>query len=562
MLQFLRIRNLAVLEAAELEFSAGFTAVTGETGAGKSVLLGALGLLAGRRADREAIRRGGEEMSVEGGVHLADHTAVDAWLAERGLPPCEDGLLLIQRTVFRDKAGRILVNGMLTTAANLQDLGQLWLDIHGPGEAQSLFSARKQLELLDSYAHDGALLGRYSEAFHRWRGLLARAAELRGARRLGPDEIEFLRGQVDKIEGAKLTEESIADLDRDFMRLESARELIAGAAGLSNRIQGGKGISFMLTEAVGDARRLSRLDPELDDLANRLDSAAIELADIAQDYASAARACNFDERTSKVLRERMEVWMDLKRKYGPTVKGVLAKGAELRARIEEQGDVEGQISKALEQAAVLHKEMALMGGELRTLREAAAHELGERSGGLLARLGFKHAKLRLEVFQEPEPREHGDSACRIVFAPNPGLPPRPLAKIASSGELARVMLAIKTVLAEADLTPVLVFDEVDANVGGEVAVEVGKELAGLGARHQVFAVTHLPQVAALAHSHFLVQKTQAEDDTQVTISTLHDVRELRVNELARMLGDRHSRQAIDHAESLLSRGECGVSEIH
>jgi len=554
MLQFLRIRNLAVVESAELEFSAGFTAVTGETGAGKSVLLGALGLLAGKRADREAIRRGGEEMSVEGGVHLEDHAPVDAWLAERGLPPCDDGLLLIQRTVFRDKTGRIFVNGMQTTTANLSELGQLWLDIHGPGEAQTLFSERKQLELLDTYAHNGELLSRYGESFHRWRSLLAKAEELRHGRRLGPDEIEFLSGQVNKIEQAKLTEESIADLDRDFMRLESARELISGAAGLSNRIQGGKGISYLLMEAVSDARRLARLDPELDELANRLDSTAIELTDIAQDYAHAARACSFDERTSKTLRERMEVWMDLKRKYGPTVKNVLAKGVELRTRIEEQGDVEGQIAKALEQADVLRKELGKIGTELCTRRQTAAHELGERSGGLLSRLGFKHAKLRVEVYRETEPHEHGDSACRIVFAPNPGMPPRPLAKIASSGELARVMLAIKTVLAEADRTPVLVFDEVDANVGGEAAVEVGKELAGLGKRHQVFAVTHLPQVAALARAHFLVQKTQADDDTQVSISTLHDERERRISELARMLGDRHSKQAIEHAESLLVTG--------
>lgn len=554
MLHYLRIRNLAVVEKAELEFGCGFTAVTGETGAGKSVLLGALGLLAGRRADREAIRAGGEEMSVEGGVTLSGTAlaATNDWLTERGLPTCEDGLLLIQRTVYREKSGRILVNGMLTTLANLQELGSLWLDIHGPGEAQTLFDERRQLELLDRHARNGELLDRYVALYRNWRGLLSRAEELRSARRLGPDEIEFLRGQVEKIDRARLSEEGVATLERDFTRLESARDLIEGASGISHKIENAKGIGALLSEIVVEARRLSRLDQQLAELATRLDSCAIELVDIAQDYMRAARDCSFDERTAKMLRERMELWMELKRKYGPDVKSVLAKAEELRKRIGEQGDVEGQIARTLAEADKLRKELVLLGNDLTSRRENAAHDLGEKAGRLLSRLGFRHAKLRFEVCPEEEPREHGTSACRVVFAPNPGMPPRPLAKIASSGELARVMLAIKTVLAEADETPVLVFDEVDANVGGEAAVEVGKQLAALGDRHQVFVVTHLPQVAALAAAHFLVEKTQMDDSTLVTISTLHDKAERRVAELARMLGDRHSRQAIDHAQSLLS----------
>jgi DNA repair protein RecN (Recombination protein N) len=554
MLQFLRIRNLAVVEKAELEFGGGFTAVTGETGAGKSVLLGALGLLAGRRADRDAIRTGGEEMSVEGGIALpkGNAAAVDAWLAVHNLPACEEGILLLQRSVYHEKSGRILVNGMLTTLSNLQELGGLWLDIHGPGEAQTLFSERRQLELLDSFAKNGELLGRYGEAYRNWRALLAKAEELRSARRLGPDEIEFLRGQVEKIERAKLSEESVAALERDFTRLESARDLIEGASSIASRIRNSKGVGALLAEAVVEARRLARLDPRLGELATRLDSSAIELADIAEDYNRAARDCSFDDRTAKLLRERMELWLELRRKYGTDVKTVLAKAAELKERIGEQSDVEGRIAAALAEAEKLRKALVVLGDELCEKRENAAHELGEKAGGLLSRLGFRSAKLRVEVYREEEPRDYGTSAARIVFAPNPGMPPRPLAKIASSGELARVMLAIKTVLAEADETPVLVFDEVDANVGGEAAVEVGRQLAALGKRHQVFVVTHLPQVAALAAQHFLVEKTQKADSTLVTISTLHDKPERRVAELARMLGDRHSKQAIEHAQSLLA----------
>ncbi|HNX04053.1 MAG TPA: DNA repair protein RecN [Opitutales bacterium] len=553
MLSFLGIRNLAVVEKADLEFPAGFNAVTGETGAGKSVLLGALGLLAGARADREAIRAGATEMSVEGGVEIRGERAkaVDAWLSAHELPTCEDGQLVIRRTVFREKAGRALVNGAAATQALLQELGALWLDIHGPGEAQTLFSERRQLELLDSYAKNAALLSTYVDKHRRWRELLRKAEELRTSRRLGPDEIEFLKGQLEKIERAKLTEESVAALDRDFTRLEGARELIAGAGSLAGRISGQRGIAAMLAEALVDARRLSRLDPELNELATRLDSAAIELSDIAQDFAHAAREASFDERTAKALRERMELWMEIRRKYGPDVASVLRKAADIRERIGEQSDIEGRIAELLKAADALLREILAAGEALTQSREKAAHELGEKSGKLLSRLGFRSARLRFEVFPEPEPREHGTSSCRIVFAPNPGMPPRPLAKIASSGELARVMLAIKTVLAEADETPVLVFDEVDANVGGEAAVEVARQLAGLGKTHQVFVVTHLPQVAALASAHFLVEKRQEADSTHVSIKTIHTEPERRVAELARMLGDRNSPEAILHAQALL-----------
>jgi len=553
MLSFLAIRNLAVVEKADLEFPGGFCAVTGETGAGKSVLLGALALLAGARADREAIRAGAEEMTIEGGVQLAGERAklVDAFLAARGLPACEEGLLLLRRTVHRERAGRILVNGAAATQAVLAELGNLWLDIHGPREAQTLFSERRQLELLDAYAKDGETLARYSESYAKWRELLRKAEELKNARRLGPDEVEFLKSKLSKIAAARRTWESVAALDRDFTRLESARELVSGASSLAGKIAGGRGLAQTLAEVLTEARKLARIDPSLSDLATRLDSVSIELSDIAQDFARAAREASFDERTAKALRERMEVWMELRRKYGPEVAGVLKKAAEMRERIAEQSDVAGRIDAALKEAEKLRAGLVRLGDELTTAREKAAHDLGEASGRLLSRLGFKSARLRFEVFPEPELREWGSSSCRIVFAPNPGLPPRPLAKIASSGELARVMLAVKTVLAGADATPVLVFDEVDANVGGEAAVEVARLLAGLGAAHQVFVVTHLPQVAARASAHFLVEKAQKDEVTQVSIGALHGDGARRVAELARMLGDRHSPEAIRHAEALL-----------
>jgi DNA repair protein RecN (Recombination protein N) len=561
MLSFLSIRDLAVVEKVSLELSGGFVAVTGETGAGKSVILGALGLLAGRRADREAIRDGAGEAVVEGALCISGTRLVmiDSFLEGLSLPKCEDGQLLIQRTIHREKSGRILVNGMLTTLTNLQKLGGMWLDILGSGQAQMLFDEKSQLAILDGYAKNEALTGKFAEDYHRWRALLSKAEDLRNSRRMGPDEIDFFRAQIEKVERAKLSEESVGKLERDFTRLEGARDLIAGASGISAKIQGGKGICAMVAETVIEARRLSRTDPQLSELASRLDSASIELADIAADYARAARECAFDERTAKALRERMELWMELKRKYGPDVKTVLAKAAEMKDRLAGQSNIGEAIAKLLADADKIRADLIAQGEVLCTRREDAAHALGEKTGELLSKLGFKHAQLRVEVLHESEIREYGTSSCRIVFAPNPGLPPRPLAKIASSGELARVMLAIKTTLAEADETPVLVFDEVDANVGGEAAVEVGRQLAHLGKHHQVFVITHLPQVASQASSHYLVEKRQEAGTTHVSIAAIHGDKKRRVAELARMLGDRNSKEAVDHAQSLLEKAVYSIS---
>ncbi len=552
MLRYLRIRNLAVLEAAELDFGPGFTAVTGETGAGKSVLLGALALLAGQRADKGRIRHGSDELELEAVLHLPDTARADALLGELGLPACEDGQLIIHRMVSHTKVARITVNGRITTQANLAALGDLWLDVHGPGEPQTLFKERRQLDLLDSFARNGDALTAFAAGYREWRGLLRQADELRNAERLGPDEAEFLRGQVELIDRAELSEEAVAALDRDFNRLEGAQELIEGGARAASLINGDAGVCERLGEALLLSRQLARLDPALQGLADRIESALIELGDLADEFEGAARDADFDEEQARAIRERMELWLQLKRKYGPDVRAVLARRDTLWKRLANQGDIEGRLLRLEQQAAKLRADLEQRAEALREGRVRAALELGRQATALLARLGFKHALLRIEVVREPELREHGNSGCRFLFAPSGGAEPMPLNKIASSGELARVMLALKTVLASADETPVLVFDEVDANVGGEVAVEVGRELAGLGARHQVFSVTHLPQVAAQAPAHYVVEKMQSAERSDVTIRPVHGDRTARVSELARMLGNRSSKAALDHAGTLLA----------
>ncbi len=553
MLHHLRISNLALLDSAELEFARGLTAVTGETGAGKSVLLGALALLSGSRADKGLIRKGADACEVEGTLHFQHPDAINAKLRELNLPECEDGTLLVHRVLPREKPARITVNGRNATLAALGALGGLWIDFHGPGEPQKLFHESCQLELLDLHARLEAPLAAYQVEWRRWRDLHAEAERLRTSEKLSPEEAEFIKAQITKIDSAKLSEEGIGKLEADFKRFSSARDILSLASELSQGLVADQLLGKRLSPLRNSAFQLARLETSAEPLAKRVESVIIELQDLSSEFASLADDCDFNPAQAQALTERMDLWIELRRKYGTDVATILAKRAALANRLAIQGDLEGAISRVLGEAAKLEKTLRVQAAALTATRRAAADDLGTKVGAILVNLGFKKPRLAIELLPEAELREHGDSRCRIVFAPNAGQDLLPLSQIASSGELARVMLALKAVLARVDSTPVLVFDEVDANVGGEIAAVVGRELAALGQDHQVYCVTHLPQVAAQASAHFVVVKDQTEDATTVTISPLDPDSEERVRELARMVGDRHSASALDHARELLQK---------
>ncbi len=551
MLHYLRIKNLALMEEVALDFEGGFTAVTGETGAGKSVLLGALSLLAGNRADKSIVRRGADACEVEASLHLGEPARVEALLVDLGLPPCEEGVLVLRRVIPRDKPARIQVNGALATLAALQQLGELWVDFHGPGEPQKLFHERYQIEMLDLFARNQAGLEAYQSGYRAWREKLREADELSRQDRLSEDELEFLRGQVAKIDEVSPTVESIAELERDFKRLSRAREFTEFAVRLESGLGSDEGLLSNFPPLLRAARELCEIDASTKPLADRLDALAVEAGDLASEFGALARGAEFDEEHAQAVQAKMNLWLELKRRHGGDVEAVLQKRAALALKIERQGDVEGMVEKLRAEAAQMEGRLRKEASALTTKRAAAAKDLGKKAQRLLGSLGFKKAALEIRVVPQPDLAEHGDSSCQFLFSANAGQDLLPLNKIASSGETARVMLALKAVLAEVDRTPLLVFDEVDANVGGEIGAEVGRELAALAGRHQVFCVTHLPQVAACARQHFVVAKEQTAEATAVTIKPIHAHSDARVVELARMLGDRASKSALTHARELL-----------
>lgn len=551
MLQSLRIRNLALLDEIELDFETGFTAVTGETGAGKSILLGALSLLAGARADKTVIRQGAAACEVEGALFFADTRRLDMLLARLDLPACDDGVLIIKRSLPRDKAPRISVNGGLATLTALQELGGYWIDFHGPGEPRRLLKEGCQRELLDLFAHNGAVLEKYEALYREWRGLLAERERLSGAEKLSSDQIDFLKAQLAKIEALDMSEEAIAALERDFQRQSHAQELTGLAQGLSDSLSGEDGLLGRLAAALREARRLESLDPASRILADRLQSVSVELADIDTEFSSLAQSLQFDPEAAEALQERMSAWLELKRKHGGKIEAVVAARDDMRRRLELQGDVEGALVKLEKQIANAEKAMRRQAAELRLEREKAALQLAKAAAKIIVQLGFQKADFRVRVVPLTEPGPQGDSSVEFLFSPNVGEPPLSLSRIASSGELARVMLALKTVLAEIDDVPLLVFDEVDANVGGEIGRIVGERMAEIAERHQVLCVTHLPQVAAQARSHLVVTKDQEGERARVEIEPIHGDHKARVGELARMLGDRSAKSALAHAAELL-----------
>lgn len=551
MLQSLRIRNLALLEEVSLDFEAGFTVVTGETGAGKSILLGALSLLAGERADKTIIRQGAAACEVEASLSFAKPQAIDALLAELDLPPCEDGQLILKRSVPREKAPKLTVNGGLATLAALQRLGEHWIDFHGPSEPRRLLKESCQLELLDLHGRTGESLSAYQTAYRTWRDLRAELERISRETRLAPDQVTFLENQLKRLEALDLTDEAIETLERDFQRMSKAQELQELAAVLAQGLSGEEGATARVAGLVRTGRHLEQLDPASRALADRLEAASIELADLGAEFESLAADFTFDPEQAEQLQENMNTWLEAKRRHGPDLAAVLAARDTLRERLEVQGDLEGTVARLESKIATALREVRTRASALRALREKAAKDLAKTAAKGIVELGFKKADFQVRITTLSEPGPTGDCGVEFLFSPNVGEAPLPLSRIASSGELARVMLALKTVLADLDEVPVLVFDEVDANVGGEIGRVVGEKMAGIARNHQVLCVTHLPQVAAQGSSHLVVTKDQSKERAIVTISPIQDDRKARVSELARMLGDRNAKSALAHAAELL-----------
>ncbi len=568
MLQYLKVENLALIDSVEMECRPGFTAVTGETGAGKSVLMGALSLLSGRRADRSMIRKGADFCEVQASLFFQDPSRINAALGEAGLSTAEEGELVLARKIQASGGQRIQINGQVATLGQLAALGDIWLELHGPEAPLSLFQRSSQVDLLDAFAGSGELREEYAKHFREWSDLRARIQRIEGEGSLSEDEQAYLQSQIEEIRMLNISPEWLEKLESDFRRVSNAREIDQRLSGLEEVLSGTNGAPDRLAELYRMGAKLRELVPEeLGPLMDRLDTLVIEFNDLCGELHSLRSILEVDAYEIEEVENNMKLWMGIRRRHGGSVETVLEKYAQMEECLASQGNVEATLTRLAKEEKSQRQRVETLGDQLTAKRKEIADPLARKVTDLLKRLGFKKPVFRIEVEPVATWTERGTSTCEYLFSGTAGQGAMPLGKVASSGEIARVTLALKTVLAAVDHTAVLVFDEIDANVGGEVGREIGRELSRLAEENQVFTITHLPQVAARATSHFVVTKIQSEDSAAVTLRGLDEDRGERVDEIARMLGDRQSKTARSHAEELLgnldlqSRGISGDAGV-
>ena len=548
----LRIRNLALVEDLTWQPGAGLAAITGETGAGKSLLIGALQLLLGERADKSLIRTGADSCTVEAVFEVAGAKELDVWLEEQGAESCADGELLLKRTLSTTGSGRQFLNGSACTLAALKVLGDRLVDLHGPHDHQSLFSREAQTKVLDAYAGANEVASAFAVAHREQARLAGEVARLHGLEQDAALRRDMLAHAAKEIAAAKLQPGEEEEVMSRLRAAGSSQRLIELGAQMQSALgaDGEGGMRVALAEAVRAGRELARLDEAAGAILSSLEDVAGRVTDLENEVRHYAERIDADPATLRELEERADLLQSLKRKYGGTMEEVMARGEQAAKDLEDIETRGERIAELQKEQVAMASKATKLAKSLSAARAKAAPSLTKAVTKELRELGFLRAEFGVQLELLDEARSLGAELAEFEFAPNPGESAKPLRAIASSGEISRVMLALKSVLAGQDGVPLLVFDEIDANVGGEVAVKVGQKMRELSKAHQVLCITHLPQVAAAAHRQFAVTKEFDGTRTTTAVGELSGAE--RVAELARMLGGQDSKSALAHARSLLT----------
>ena len=549
-LSLLRIRNLALVEDLEWQLAPGFTAITGETGAGKSIIIGALQLLLGERTDKSLIRTGAESCTVEAVFAGDELKQLNSLLDECGVESA-DGELIVKRSFSTAGTNRQFINGSPTTLAVLKLVGDELVDLHGPHDHQSLLSPERQLALLDGYAHSDETLREFEQAYRKLQSLRAEHASLSTAESAREQEIDLLRHQINEITGANLTSGEEDEIATRYRLASNSKRLLELAAAISRKLsEADDAILSQLAETQRLLRDLEKIDPDKSTLADAHAACVVELSEISRTVGQYAEQLDLDPAQLAALEERVTLFESLKRKYGGSIAGVIAFGERAAERMRKIEGRDAELERLSQEIESARGEVERIGHALHKARSKAAPKLAENIRANLRDLGFRQSEFDVKLAGLEEARASGFDAVELLFSPNPGEPLKPLRLIASSGEISRLMLAIKSSLAAQDAIPLLVFDEIDANVGGEIANAVGEKMRKLAAEHQVLCITHLPQVAAAAATQFVVTKEVVRGRTHSRLSEVAG--KARQEEIARMLGGKTD-SALKHAATLLKR---------
>ncbi len=555
MLTHIAIQDFAIIERLELDLADGMTAITGETGAGKSIMLDAIGLVLGDRADASMVRHGARraDISVTLDVTLPE---VRAWLEENDLDA--DDECVLRRVITAEGRSRGYINGSSTTVANLKELGEKLVNIHGQHAHQSLLKPADQRHLLDAHGKLDALLQQVEDAWSAWHALRQRLDALHDSQHARQSRLDLLSFQFNELQQLDLKPGEFQTLEEELNRLTHADQLRHYAlGGFEALYESDSGSAYaVLTAVLDDINRAREIDPAFDEAAELLDSALIQVEEAAQSLRSQADHIDADPQRLADVEARFNRTQELARKHRILPEELAELAASMEQEIAELSDP-GQSVEALEQKLTKAEQAYDTAAEqLGKARRKAARALEKTITAAMQELGMEGGRFGIDISTraEGERNRHGREDIRFMVSANPGQPLKPLATVASGGELSRISLAIQLAATTQQQLPTLIFDEVDSGIGGAVAEVVGRQLRELGQRCQLFCVTHLPQVAACAHHHLQVEKIKSKDSTETRLQPLNE--QQRSEEIARMLGGKRiTKQSLAHAKEMLAAGQ-------
>ncbi len=564
MLKELNIKNFAIIDQLRVEFTPGLCVFTGETGAGKSIVVDALNLALGERASADLIRSGCQEAVVEAAFELNGQGSkeVAALLTEQGITLNDGEDLIVRRVLSASGKNKAYINGSLANLATLASLGENLADIHGQHEHQSLLSLERQMAMLDSFGGLDDLRSAFNNEYERLRACRGELAALEEGERDRAQREDILRFQKNEIEASQLRPGEDTDLANEQKLLANSEKLAGLSRGVDEALYASdSSVLAGLKKAMTGLREIASIDGKMAPLLELCEAGRAQIEEAAREVSAYAERVEFDPARLETIGDRLDLIQKLKRKYGGTIEEIIAFGAKAAAELERMERSTEKIERLKKELQAIKTGLTVKARELTKKRSAAAKDLRTKVETELAQLGMKKTAFVVKMTDEPGddtddnrklgPR--GADRVEYLISPNPGEDPKPLAKIASGGELSRIMLALKTILVEGDRIPTLVFDEVDAGIGGAVAEEVGRKLKRVAGKRQVFCITHLPQIASMAASHYGVAKSVRQDRTSTEVRLL-DGKE-RIDEIARMLGGKTMTEAtINHAEEMIKRG--------
>ena len=550
MLTELRIRNFAIIEQVNLPLSEGFNVLSGETGAGKSIIVGALSLLLGERASADLVRSGADKATVEGVFDVSSLKGIAQLADERGIE-VEDGTLVLKREIATNGRGRAWINGTTVTATVLAEIGRLLVNLHGQHDAQTLLDNESQRRILDAFGTAESQAAAVRKTFGELSSVRRDIANLSTRRAEAEKRADYLRHVAQEVEEAKLSPGEDTKLEDEARVLENADELRILATTLSELLSGEEtSVMSQLGAAQRPLSSIERIDPSAARMQELFDAGFYALQELSRAVGDYAGSVELDPSRLEEVRRRRDRLFGLLKKYGPLLENVIDAGSNARAELDLIDTAQFDLANLTAKEAELRRKLVGEAEKLSEMRLSAAKKLAKAVDALLPSLGMPDGRFRVTLTSRDEPNSEGAEDVEFRVALNVGHEDRPLARVASGGELSRVMLALKTILARVDRVPTLIFDEVDAGIGGRVGLQVGDTLRRVAGEHQVFAISHLPQIAARAHHHIVVAKGAKGGVTTADITVLEGTN--RVNEIARMLGgDPESKVSRAHAKELL-----------